>query len=139
MLAGLSKKAAAAVLILAMSIAALFLWVGIPIGWLWIGSQLVSSSQPSMGPYAVVAIGIIASVVIDAMILSRLNRTYQRVTETDGQVRIQLPWMKSMRGERESPRQTSVLDIILVGSVTLAGLSMLLWWVFLAGSPLPGG
>jgi hypothetical protein len=139
MLAGLSKKAAAAVLIVAMSVAALFLWVGIPIGWLWIGSQLVSSSQPSMGPYAVVAIGIIASVVIDAMILSRLNRTYQRVTDTDGQVRIQLPWLKSMRGEREAPRQTSVLDIILVGSVTLAGLSILLWWVFLAGSPLPGG
>ena len=137
MLAGLSKKAAAAFLIVAMSVAALFLWVGIPIGWLWIGSQLVSSSQPSMGPYAVVAIGIIASVVIDAMILSRLNRTYQRVTETDGQVRLQLPWMKSMRGERESGRATSVLDIILVGSVTLAGLSMFLWWVFLAGSPLP--
>ena len=139
MLAGLSKKAAAAFLIVAMSIAALFLWVGIPIGWLWIGSQLVSSSQPSMGPYAVVAIGIIASVVIDAMILSRLNRTYQRVTETDGQVRLQLPWMKSMRGERESGRATSVLDIILVGSVTLAGLTMFLWWIFLAGSPLPSG
>jgi hypothetical protein len=139
MLAGLSKKAAAAFLIVAMSVAALFLWVGIPIGWLWIGSQLVSSSQPSMGPYAVVAIGIIASVVIDAMILSRLNRTYQRVTDSDGQVRIQLPWMKSMRGERESGRQTTVLDIILVGSVTLAGLTMLLWWVFLAGSPLPSG
>ena len=137
MLVGLSKKAAAAFLIVAMSLAALFLWVGIPIGWLWIGSQLVSSSQPSMGPYAVVAIGIIASVVIDAMILSRLNRTYQRVTETDGQVRLQLPWMKSMRGERESGRSTSVLDIILVGSVTLAGLSMFLWWIFLAGSPLP--
>ncbi len=63
MLAGLSKKAAAAFLIVAMSVAALFLWVGIPIGWLWIGSQLVSSSQPSMGPYAVVAIGIVASVL----------------------------------------------------------------------------
>ena len=138
-LGSLSRKAAAAVLIVAMSFAALFLWVGIPIGWLWIGSQLVSSSQPSMGPYAVVAIGIIASVVIDAMILSRLNRTYQRVTETDGQVRLQLPWMKSMRGERESSRSTSVLDIILVGSVTLAGLTMFLWWVFLAGSPLPSG
>jgi hypothetical protein len=139
MLAGLSKKAAAAFLIVAMSVAALLLWVGIPIGWLWIGSQLVSSSQPSMGPYAVVAIGIVASVVIDAMILSRLNRTYQRVTGTDGQVRLQLPWMKSMRGERESGRSTSVLDIILVGSVTLAGLSMFLWWIFLAGSPLPSG
>ena len=130
---------ASAALVLLMPAGCLFLWVGIPIGWLWIGSQLVSSSQPSMGPYAVVAIGIVASVVIDAMILSRLNQTYQRVTGTDGQVRLQLPWMKSMRGERESGRSTSVLDIILVGSVTLAGLTMFLWWIFLAGSPLPSG
>jgi len=137
MLAGLSKKAAAAVLIVLMSVAALFLWVGIPLGWLWIGSQLVDSSQPSMGPYMVVAVGIVASVVVDAVILSRLNRTYQRVTDSDGGVRLQLPWMKSMRGERESGRQTTVLDIILVGSVTLAGLTMFLWWIFLAGSPLP--
>jgi hypothetical protein len=137
MLASLGKKAAATVLIVAMSIAALFLWVGIPLGWLWIGSQLVSSSQPSMGPYAVVAVGIVGSVVIDAMILSRLNRTYMRVTESDGQVRLQLPWMRSLRGERESGRETSVLDIILIGSVTLAGLTMFLWWIFLAGSPLP--
>ena len=141
MLAGLSKKAAAAFLIVAMSVAALFLWVGIPIGWLWIGSQLVSSSQPSMGPYAVVGAGSVVTRdlpagVLDAMIRSRLNRTYQRVTETDGQVRLQRPWMKSMRGERESGRSTSVLDIILVGSVTLAGLTLLLWWIFLAGSPL---
>lgn len=137
MLGSLSRKAAATVLIVAMSFAALFLWVGIPLGWLWIGSQLVDSSQPSMGPYMVVAIGIIVSVVIDAMLLSRLNRTYQRVTGTDGQVKLQLPWMRSMRGERAPRRETSVLDIILVGSVTLAGLTMLLWWVFLAGSPLP--
>jgi hypothetical protein len=133
----MSRRAAAVVLILAMSFAALFLWIGIPLGWLWIGSQLVDSSQPSMGPYAVVAIGIIASVVIDALILSRLNRTYQRVTGSSGEVRLQLPWMKSMRGEREAPRQTTVLDIILVGSVTLAGLTMLVWWLLLAGSPLP--
>src|SRR5512139_1258039 len=131
MLGGLGKKAAATVLIVAMSVAALLLWVGIPLGWLWIGSQLVDSSQPSMGPYMVVAVGIVASVVIDALLLSRLNRTYQRVTGTDGQVRIQLPWMKSMRSEREAPRETTVLDIILVGSVTLAGITMLLWWVFL--------
>jgi len=137
MLGSLGKKAAATVLIVAMSIAALLLWVGIPVGWLWIGSQLVSSSQPSMGPYAVVAIGIVASVVVDALILSRLNRSYMRVTESDGNVRIQLPWMRSMRGERDSGRQTSVLDIILVGSVTLAGVAMFLWWILLAGSPLP--
>jgi hypothetical protein len=138
-MAGLSKKAAATAIVVAMSVAAMTLWVGIPLGWLWIGSQLVSSSQPSMGPYMVVVVGIITSVVIDALIISRLNRSYQRVTGGRGQVRVQLPWMKSMRGEREKPRGMSVLDAVMVGTVTLAGICALLWFVFLAGSPLPGG
>jgi multisubunit Na+/H+ antiporter MnhB subunit len=138
MLAGLSRKAAATLIVVAMAVAAMTLWVGIPLGWLWIGSQLVDSSQPSLGPYMVVVVGIIASVILDALLISRLNRKYQSVTGGRGQVRVQLPWMKSMRGERERPREISVLDAILVGTVTLAGLTAFLWFVLLAGSPLPG-
>jgi multisubunit Na+/H+ antiporter MnhB subunit len=133
----LSRKAAATLIVILMAFAAMFLWVGIPLGWLWIGSQLVDSSQPSMGPYMVVVVGIIASVVIDALLISRLNREYERVTGSHGRVRMQVPWMKSMRGEREKPREISVLDAIMIGTVTLAGLCALLWFIFLAGSPLP--
>lgn len=136
-MAGLSRKALAALLVAGMALAAMTLWIGIPLGWLWIGSQLVDSSQPSMGPYMVVAVGIIASVVIDALLIARLNREYQRVTGSRGNVRVQLPWMKSMRGEREKPREMTVLDAIMVGTVAVAGLAMLLWFVLLAGSPLP--
>lgn len=134
----MTRKASAALIVAAMIVAAFTLWIGIPLGWLWIGSQLVDSSQPSMGPYMVVVVGIVASVVIDALIISRLNRRYERVTGSDGHVRVQLPWLKSMRGEREKPREVSVLDAIMVGTVAVAGLAMLLWFVFLAGSPLPG-
>jgi multisubunit Na+/H+ antiporter MnhB subunit len=137
-MAGLSRKAAATLIVVAMAVAAMMLWVGIPLGWLWIGSQVVDSSQPSMGPYMVVVVGIIASVVLDAVLISRLNRQYERVTGSRGNVRMQLPWMKSMRGEREKPREISVLDAVMVGTVSVAGLAMLLWFVFLAGSPLPG-
>ena len=138
-MAGLSRKAAAGAIVVAMTVAAMTLWIGIPLGWLWIGSQLVDSSQPSMGPYMVVAVGIIVSVVIDALLIARLNREYERVTGSRGRVRVQLPWMKSMRGERERPREVSMLDAIMVGTVTLAGLCALLWFIFLAGSPLPQG
>jgi hypothetical protein len=51
---------------------------------------------------------------------------------------VQLPWMKSMRGEREEPRGISVLDAILIASVTLAGLAFGLWFFVFAGSSLPG-
>jgi multisubunit Na+/H+ antiporter MnhB subunit len=133
----LGSKALAAVIVVLMAVAAMLLWVGIPLGWLWIGSQLVDSSQPSMGPYMVVVVGIIASVVIDALIISRLNRQYERVTGGRGNVRMQLPWMKSMRGEREKPREMSVLDVVMVGTVALAALTMGVWFFFFAGSPLP--
>jgi len=138
-MAGLTRKAAATLIVVVMTIAAMTLWIGIPLGWLWIGSQLVDSSQPSMGPYMVVVVGIIASVVLDALLIARLNRRYERVTGGRGNVRVQLPWMKSMRGERERSREISVLDAVMVGTVTLAGLTALLWFIFLAGSPLPGG
>jgi len=134
----ISRKAAAAVLIALMSFASLMLWVGIPLGWLYIGSQLVSSSQPSMGPYLVVVVGIVACVVIDGIVIGRLNRRYQELTGGKGTVRIQLPWMKSMRGEREAPRTATVLDVILVSTVALAGLTGVIWFFVFAGSSLPG-
>lgn len=135
----MSRKPFAVLIVVAMTLAAFFLWIGIPLGWLWIGSQLVDSSQPSMGPYMVVVVGIIASVVVDALLISRLNRKYESVMGSAARVRVQLPWMKSMRGEREKPREISVLDAVMVGTVSVAGLTMLLWFVFLAGSPLPSG
>jgi hypothetical protein len=129
----------ATVLIVLMIFFSLMLWIGIPLGWLFIGSQLVSTTQPSMGPYMVVGVGIVASVIVDAMVLSRLHRAYQKVTGGEGTVRIQLPWLRSMRGERTSGRPTSVLDIIMVCSVALAALAATLWFFLLAGSPTPTG
>ena len=126
----MTRKVTAALIVAAMIVAAFTLWVGIPLGWLWIGSQLVDSSQPSMGPYMVVVVGIIASVVVDALLISRLNRRYERVMGGTGQARVQLPWLKSMRGEREKPRDVSVLDAIMVGTVAVA---VVLAGVFLLG------
>jgi hypothetical protein len=134
----IGRTAAATLIVLAMLVAALFLWVGIPVLWLYIASQLVNSSQPSMGPYLVVVVGVVTTVILDALLISRLNHEYERVTGSRGEVRVQLPWMKSMRGEREAPRGMSVLDAILIFSVTLAGLTFAVWFFVFAGSSLPG-
>jgi hypothetical protein len=89
-----------------------------------------------MGPYMLVAVGILVSVILDAMLLSRLNRRYQRVTGSDGAVQVRLPWLRSMRGERDSGLQTTVLDVILVSTVAFAGLAAFVWFIVFAGSPL---
>lgn len=129
----------ATLLIVLMVFLSLMLWIGIPLGWLYIGSQMVDTTQPSMGPYMVVGIGIVASVIVDAVLLSRLHHAYERVKGDDAKVRIPLPWLRSMRGERTSGRPTSVLDIIMVGTVAMAAIAAMLWFFLLAGDPTPTG
>ena len=135
---GALSKLGASALILLMIFCAMMLWLGIPLIWLYIGSQLVDTTQPQMGPYMVVAVGIILSVILDGMILGRLNRRYKRITDSEGTVKMQLPWLRSMRGEREPARETGVLDVILVATIALAGVVMAIWFFFFAHPAAPG-
>jgi hypothetical protein len=125
-------------LIALMAIGSVALWIGVPVVWLWIGSQLTNSTQAALGPYLLVGIGIILSILGIGKLLTTLNAAYSRVSGRDVTVRIQLPWMRSMRAERDAGIQTSVLDVIMVISVGLALVAMAFWFLFLAGSSLPG-
>jgi hypothetical protein len=131
------RKLAAALLIVLMAIGSILLWLGIPIGWLYLVSRLVSSSQPSMGPYVLVLVGIPASMIVVGKLLTRLNRAYGQLTHTAPTGRTRAPWLKSMRGERDSGRPRSVLDVVMVWSVGLALLCFGIWFFVFAGSSLP--
>jgi hypothetical protein len=131
------RRIAAALLIVAMAIGSILLWLGIPIGWLYLVSRLVSSSQPSMGPYVLVLVGIPTSMVVVGKALSKLNRVYGDVTGTTPHARMRNPWLKSMRGERDSGRPRTVLDVVMVWSVGLALLCFGIWFFLFAGSSLP--
>jgi hypothetical protein len=133
-----TNRLAAIVLIALMVVGSIALWIAIPIGWLWLGSQLQESSNPTLGPILLVLAGIPISMVIVAKGLSRLNRKYAEVTGTGGDVRFRAPWMRSMRGERSHTRPRTVLDVVMVISVSLALLAMLVWFALFAGNPLPG-
>ena len=127
----------AALLIALMAIGSILLWLGIPVGWLYLVSRLVKSSQPSMGPYVLLLVGIPASMIVVGKALSKLNRVYGEVTGTTSTARVRSPWMKSMRGERDSGRQRTVLDVVMVWSVALALLCFGVWFFAFAGSSLP--
>ena len=131
------RKLLAALLIALMAIGSILLWLGIPVGWLYLVSRLVKSSQPSMGPYVLLIVGIPASMIVVGKVLSKLNRVYGEVTGTTPTMRVRSPWMKSMRGERDSGRQRTVLDVVMVWSVALALLCFGVWFFAFAGSSLP--
>jgi hypothetical protein len=133
----IGRKLLAALLIALMAIGSILLWLGIPVGWLYLVSRLVKSSQPSMGPYVLLIVGIPASMIIVGKALSKLNRVHGEVTGTTPTMRARSPWMKSMRGERESGRERTVLDVVMVWSVALALLCFGVWFFAFAGSSLP--
>jgi hypothetical protein len=131
------RRMLAALLILAMAIGSIVLWLGIPIGWLYVASRIAKSSQPSMGPYLLVLVGIPASMVVVGKLLSTLNRTYGAVTGAPPAARARRAWMRSLRGERDSARPRTILDVVMVWSVALALVCFAVWFFAFAGSSLP--
>jgi hypothetical protein len=130
--------AAAALVVAMMVVGAFSMWTVIPFGWIWIGSKVSHTQQPSGGPYMIVFAGIVISICTMAWILSRLNRVYVRITGSTKLPRRYLPaWKKSLSDERGSPYGPSVLEAVILASVLLAGLAMAIWFFIAAGSPLP--
>jgi hypothetical protein len=119
-----------------MLLTALALWTAIPVGWIWIGSKVASTQFPAEGPYAVVAVGILLTIVLDAWLIGRLNALYIRVTGTNRLAPMRPSWLKSVR-DSGAGHSTTVVEAVMMASVLLAGAVFLGWFFLLAGSPLP--
>jgi hypothetical protein len=133
----MTRRLVGALLILLMAAGSVLLWIGIPVGWLYLVSRLVDSSEPSMGPYVLVLVGIPTTMIVVGKGLAVLDRTYARVTRTQARVRVQAPWHRSLRGDRSPARARSVLDVVMVASVALAVVCFAVWFFLFAGSSLP--
>ncbi|HET7177579.1 MAG TPA: hypothetical protein VFI63_02715 [Solirubrobacterales bacterium] len=134
---GLPRGLAASLVFVAMLLAALSLWTAIPLGWIYIASKVSHTQFPSQGPYAVVAVGIILSVLIDAWLIASLNHLYMRITGTNRLAPMRPSWMKSLRDSSDPVGTTTVVEAVLMGSVLLAAIAFMAWFFLLAGSPLP--
>ena len=114
---------ASAALVLLMLAGCLFLWVGIPLGWLWIGSQVQSSV--SLGIALLVTMARITVTIIAVVLgLTRLNHLHGELRERRG-------------GEAAAPG-ASALEVILVSSAGIAVVGFGIWFFLFAGaSPMP--
>jgi hypothetical protein len=132
--------AGAFALIALMAIGSALMWIGIPFGLVWLASRLAEGSQPSMGPYLVILLGLPISMVVIGKLLASLDRTFGRITGYDpNNRRVHVPWLKSMRGERGSGHKRTVLDVVMIASVSFAGTAFLIWFLLFAHPGLPGG
>jgi hypothetical protein len=133
----LAEKPTAIFLIALMAIGSVGLWLVIPLAWIYAVSHMVKTTQPTLAPYLAILVGVPVSMFVWGKLLYRLNGAYERVTGQSREVRVQLPWHRSMRGERTTGRQTTVLELVMMISVSAALVAFGIWFFFFAGSSLP--
>lgn len=119
----LLRTGSSALLLLAiMFVGSLVLWVGVPLAWLYIGSQVQGATNSLGAALGVVLIGVAASIALIVPLLGWLNRKHIEVREARG---------------LESHGQTA-LEAVLVVSAGFAVLSFGVWFFLLSGSsPIP--
>lgn len=132
-----ARGLAAGIVFFTMLLAALSIWTAIPLTWIYIGSKVSHTQFPSSGPYFVVAIGIVISVLLMAWVIGRLNRLYIQITGTNRLAPMRSAWLKSMRDSSPRAGSTTVVEAVLMGSVLLAVAAFTAWFFLLAGSPIP--
>jgi heme/copper-type cytochrome/quinol oxidase subunit 2 len=110
-----------AVLVVVMFAGCLLLWVGLPLGWLWIGSQIQAATSLGTALMATM-VGIIVSIFVVVSALSWVNHRHARLREARD-----LP-----------PADQSALEIMFVASAAVAVAVFALWFFVFAGtSPVP--
>lgn len=135
--AGPHRHAAGVGLVVVMALGSVAVWLVSPVVWLWIASQMSSSSQPSLGPYLLVLVGMAVTAVVIGKFLGMVNRTHMRVTGRMHDRREHTTWNRSMRGERAATNDRGVLEQVMAISVTFALVLFGIWFFAFAGSSLP--
>lgn len=121
----LLRTGAGAILVLAiMFIGSIVLWVGTPLAWLWVASQIQGTTQ-SLGTALLVAfVGVLATVTALASVLARLSGVYRTNCVARG---------------LSDPGHV-VLEGVLVVSAGVTLVAFGIWFLFFAGaSPVPIG
>jgi hypothetical protein len=127
----------ALLLVLLMALGSVVMWIGVPLGLIYLAAHISGSSNPSAGPYVLVLVGLPIGMAIVGKALGVLDRAHARLTGRVDATRRPAAWMRSMRAERTSTRRPGVLDRVMLTSVILAVVAFGVWFFAFAGSSLP--
>jgi hypothetical protein len=126
----------------AMLVVALNIWTGSPLLALWIGSRMQGDGPPKMGPVFVVGLAIAVFSFALAQLLAMLGGRYDELTGQAATVHRQVPWLRSMRGERPiypgERVHVTALERVLVLMVVIAVAAFEIWFFFFSTSPIDG-
>ena len=111
-------------MLLIMFIGSLVLWIGTPLLWLWVGSQIQGATSSLGTAIGVSFIGVVATIGLLAAVLAKLSDVYRA--------------NRRARGLADTGHY--VLETVLVVSAGLTLAAFVVWFFFFAGaSPVPVG
>jgi heme/copper-type cytochrome/quinol oxidase subunit 2 len=114
----LLRAGASGLLVLLMMLCAgLVLWIGVPIGWLYVGSQVQGATDSIGAAIFVMLVGVVVSIVAVVPLLGWLNRKH---TE-----------LRAARG-LDTHGQTA-LEAVMTVSVLVAVLAFVVWFFIIVG------
>ena len=117
---GLVRLGSSALLVLAIMFVGSFgLWVGVPLAWLWIGSQVQATTESLPAALAAAFGGVLVSVVGAIPLLCALSNRYRR--------------QRLDRGLDDTGHLA--LEVVLVLSAGLALVAFSAWFFLLSGTP----
>lgn len=120
----LRTGAGAILVVLIMFIGSLVLWIGTPLAWLWIGSQIQGVTASLGAALGVMFIGVVITIALLATLLSKLSNVYRANCQARG---------------HGDPGHV-VLEGVLVVSAGFTLAAFIVWFFLFAGaSPVPLG
>jgi hypothetical protein len=120
----LRTGAGAILVVLIMFIGSLGLWVGTPLLWLWVGSQIQGATSSLGTALGAAFLGVVLTIMAVAAALAKLSDVYRANCRARG---------------RDDPGHLMLEGVLVVSAgITLAGF--VVWFFFFAGtSPVPLG
>jgi hypothetical protein len=119
---GMQAGSSAALILLMMLIGGLVLWLGVPVAWLWIGSQVQGATGSLSIALLVMAVGVVTSVVVIVYVLGWLSRKHGE--------------SRAARGLED--RGNVALEGIMAVSALIAVVGFVAWFfIFSGSSPIP--
>jgi len=109
------------------------LGAGLPLVWVWVGSQVQAGTKPTAAAIATVMAGMILSYGVILLIASWLKAR----AETGPRDR-RFAWNRSMRGEREEPEETTFLENVIIATTLVTAVVVTVWFFFFGDPGVPG-
>lgn len=114
----------ALLVLLIMLTGSLVMWIGAPLLWLWVGSQVQGATASPGAAIGLAFFGAVTTIVLVAGVLGKLSDVYRANQRARG---------------RDDPGHF-VLEAVLVISAAIALVAFVLWFFLFAGAePLPLG